>query len=41
MALLWIDKIWIAIDHHRVWFWRLRWQASLIAIVAMLANAFK
>ena len=40
VVLLWIDKSWLRLNQQRVWFWRLRWQASLIAIISMLANAF-
>lgn len=38
IALLWVDLKWAKFNENASWFWRLRQQASAVAIVAMLSN---
>jgi hypothetical protein len=39
-VLVWLDYRWLNLANTHPWFWRLRWHASSVAVVALLAQVF-
>lgn len=39
-GLVWLDYRWLNLANTHPWFWRLRWHASSVAVVALLAQVF-